>query len=414
MTTGTQARIVVTAALLGIGCASTPPPTDDKDVDSGFDGSIADAVDAATDTWDPIDALQSLDVAPTRSNDAGAADTVTASPDAGPEVCTDDKIDPLKWPKNCQELMKPADLKVPIPKWPPAALPELATAVHAIPPVTVTIPAGPAYVGRNPAVNCFGGSTLQKVWLSAFEILKYPVTNAQYAKCVAAGVCPKPYPYIENCHHNCAKGPFSTCRSTKPVPYRPNAIAGGPATPVDCVEYKWMVTFCKWLGSGWDLPTYSQAQKAARGGCEFAPKEKCGESAGPFPWSAKSPGLRPNCALVCAKGCPCKPTQPVGSHPAGASPYGVQDLPGHLASVVRSDVVHKTHPHVQESGKCLENPSAKIPAYGGMGAVDTFLALMSPASYQSGINAARIGNVSSAQMQDSPRAHQKFRCSRTL
>ena len=74
--------------------------------------------------------------------------------------------------------------------------------------------------------------------------------------------------------------------------------------------------FCLWLsektGKKIHLPTEAQWEKAARG----TDQRK-------YPWG----NTEPNCGLANFNNC-LSGTQPVGSYPAGASPYGVMDMAG--------------------------------------------------------------------------------------
>ena len=145
---------------------------------------------------------------------------------------------------------------------------------------------------------CSNSKPAHKVLLKAFKIDKYKVTFQRYGKC-------------ENCTEL-----YSGAACNDGMPW--NALH-----PVNCVDYHQAEAFCKFEGKR--LPTEAEWEKAARG-----------TDGRIFPW-----GNEPaNCdrAVMNLKvagnsmgpGCGAGKTQPVGSKPAGASPYGVMDMEGNL------------------------------------------------------------------------------------
>ena len=120
----------------------------------------------------------------------------------------------------------------------------------------------------------------RQVTLDAFHIDRYEVTNALYARFLAAN----------------GKG--------SPGPATPNH-------PVTGVTWRDADAYCKWAGKR--LPTEAEWEKAARG----ADGRK-------FPWGSQWEKGRAN-----GDGARGEPA-PVGSYPQGASPFGVHDVGGNV------------------------------------------------------------------------------------
>ena len=155
----------------------------------------------------------------------------------------------------------------------------------------VDVPAGEFLMGSNPEVdpNASGGEMPQHaVYVDAFRISKYEITNAQYAQCVRATVCEDPgeTAYYED----------------------PNYADH----PVFYVSWSDAQTFCTWVGGR--LPTEAEWEYAARG-----PEGRT------YPWGNDPP----TCARAqfgeCEGG-----TVPVGSYPDGASWCGAEDMAGNV------------------------------------------------------------------------------------
>ncbi|BDD12560.1 hypothetical protein FUAX_49920 (plasmid) [Fulvitalea axinellae] len=171
----------------------------------------------------------------------------------------------------------------------------------------VIVPAGEFIMGcdyEGNEQNCLEeASPAHKVYVDGFRIDKYMVTYRRYNKCVAEGVCT---PLFEGAACNAG------------MPWNSNH-------PVNCVDYAQAAAFCEWDG-GKRLPTEAEWEKAARG-----------TDGRKFPWGNQSP----NCDLAVMNrkkkgdkgmgpGCGAGTTQPVGSRPKGASPYGAMDMAGNL------------------------------------------------------------------------------------
>jgi formylglycine-generating enzyme required for sulfatase activity len=175
----------------------------------------------------------------------------------------------------------------------------------------VNIPAGEFIMGSNPDEPYFFGaeSPRHKVFLDEYWIQRTEVTNKLYRLCVEAGACHPP----------------REIKSSTRDDYYTNSAYDD--FPVIYVSYNDASSFCKWVGG--KLPTEAEWEKAARG-----------TDGRLFPWG--NGDLAANLANFCDTGCPhpgeaelnfddgYRDTAPVGSYPAGASPYGILDMAGNV------------------------------------------------------------------------------------
>lgn len=184
----------------------------------------------------------------------------------------------------------------------------------------VYIPGGEFIMGANDndAINTttighdYNESPPHTVYLDSFWIDKYEVTNSQYSSCVEAGACDPPYQ------------PGSETRQRY---YNDPQYAD---YPVIWVNLYMAQDYCEWVGRR--VPNEAEWEKAARG-----------PDGNKYPWGndfVTNP-LSNELANFCDINCPrtisnpgwddgYADTSPVGSYPAGASPYGVMDMAGNV------------------------------------------------------------------------------------
>jgi formylglycine-generating enzyme required for sulfatase activity len=155
--------------------------------------------------------------------------------------------------------------------------------------VMVYVPAGEFLMGSSDDdSDAWGDEKPQRaVYLDAFWIDKTEVTNAQYGKCVEAAACPEPKCWRDDDRRT-------------------------PDQPVVCVSWHDAETYAAWVGGR--LPTEAEWEKAARG-----------TDGRIYPWG----NSEPDCEIANYWQCVGYPVA-VGSHPGGASPYGVLDMAGNV------------------------------------------------------------------------------------
>lgn len=145
---------------------------------------------------------------------------------------------------------------------------------------------------------------IHTVSLDGYYIDKYEVTNADYLSCVEEGVCDPP---------------------KKINSYTRKEYYGNPEFddyPVIYVSWFDAQAYCEWRGLR--LPTEAEWEKAARGTDGHI-----------YPWGDNFAGDAGNfCDRDYGYNDGYGDTSPVGSYPAGVSPYGVMDMAGNVTEWV--------------------------------------------------------------------------------
>ncbi|MHC9539639.1 MAG: SUMF1/EgtB/PvdO family nonheme iron enzyme [Vulcanimicrobiota bacterium] len=162
----------------------------------------------------------------------------------------------------------------------------------------VLIPAGEFQMGNPEGQGSDDERPQHRVYLDAFYIYKYQVTNGQFTR------------FVKETGYN-AEGEWMRY-----------AKSGRENHPVVNVTWNDAAAYCKWAGG--KLPTEAQWEKAARG-----------TDGRMYPWGNTWDGNRCNwdkgpkvAGIAYMSG--GRGTAPVGSFPSGVSPYGVHDMAGNV------------------------------------------------------------------------------------
>jgi len=181
------------------------------------------------------------------------------------------------------------------------------------------IPAGKFTMGNNNGAE--DEKPAHKVYLDAYYIDKFEITNAMYKDCVEDGAC---------------RNPSREGSNTRASYY------GDPEFdqfPVIYVDWSMASSYCVWRSAR--LPTEAEWEKAARGTDERA-----------FPW-----GEGNHCGLSNYASCE-RDTTFVGSYPMGISPYGVYDMAGNVWEWVQDWYAEDYYSSLSDSVMNPEGPSS--------------------------------------------------------
>jgi sulfatase modifying factor 1 len=194
------------------------------------------------------------------------------------------------------------------------------------------LPAGHFAMGSSNSRAPANEHPVRTVSVASFWIDRTEVTVDAYRACVTAGVCARPVRASATCTYD----------------------ADDPDLPVSCVHWTDAETYCGFVGKR--LPSEREWEYAARGTLAVA-----------YPWGAFG-GCGNAVTLInemSARSCAARPAK-VGSHPSGASLFGVQDLSGNVEEWTADWYVELPGPgpaprsgaaHVLRGGGWLSTPS---------------------------------------------------------
>ncbi len=177
------------------------------------------------------------------------------------------------------------------------------------------------------------------VYLGTFEIDQYEVTQARYQHCIMAGVCPPPYLWwnfggMHSYEGTAPYAPYDDTDAALPVYVR---------RPTDAEAY------CQWVGKR--LPTEAEWEKAARG-----------TDGRIYPWGNE---------WDAAKLQPADMPLPVGSYPAGVSPYGALDMAGNAPEWVGNQYSVYPGGHYTETAYFIDSKLGFVRRGGYFGNIST-------------------------------------------
>ncbi|MBC8265243.1 MAG: SUMF1/EgtB/PvdO family nonheme iron enzyme [Anaerolineales bacterium] len=211
----------------------------------------------------------------------------------------------------------------------------------------VLIPAGPFTMGSTESGN---EGPVHQVWLDAFWMARYPVTNAEYAEFVAASG------YQGRKYWTEAGWEWKE-QERRNQPREWGKLKSKRDHPVRYITWYEAVAYARWRGAM--LPSEAQWEKAARGGLQIPNLQspisniQLIDNPNPerrYPWGDKFD--KNKCTTSESR---IGDTTPVGKYsPVGDSPYGVADMAGNVWEWTSS--LYWPYPYSVEGGR--EDPDA--------------------------------------------------------
>jgi formylglycine-generating enzyme required for sulfatase activity len=193
------------------------------------------------------------------------------------------------------------------------------------------------------------------VSIAAFEIARYPVTNAQYALFIESGG----YDPAADWWDEPGRTWLTRRRGTAPAKWNsPRLGINRPNHPVEGVTWYEAMAFCRWLsrhptynpeGYTYTLPSEAEWEYVARS----AERRR-------YPWGSAEPNAeRANFNQI------YNGTTAVGCFPTGGTPEGIQDLAGNVLEWTRS--VFAPYPYDPADGRedIADPPKKRLTLRGG-------------------------------------------------
>lgn len=180
------------------------------------------------------------------------------------------------------------------------------------PPPDVHCPPEMALIPRGTPVLSRRAGSMAPRRVETFCIDRLEVTLGDYRTCVGKEQCRPPHPWPMTCRDAMRLPKFDPCLHVLDT-----EDASRDRHPINCIDYEDAMAFCQSRHKR--LPTQDEWEYAARA-CDGRR----------YPWGKELP--TPERGVINTND-----TGPVGTHPAGASPFGVLDMHGNVSEWVTKD-----------------------------------------------------------------------------